>query len=367
MPGNAASLFHGGFDRSRFNSAEETLRQGLDAGEYTCAAYLVACHGATIVSGAMGRLSDEEQSPSAEFHTIFDVASLTKPIATATSLLKLVELGEISLDERVAAFLPEQRMEHLREVTLRHLATHTSGLPAWENLYSYSDSREEAIDRLFHVQLESRPGVEYRYSCLGYIVLGLVVEHVSTMPLDAFADEFIFAPLGMANTRFRPPQHLREKIARTANCEDRAEVKPCEVHDGNAWRLGGVAGNAGLFSTVEDVTAFAQMILSGGEYNGRRILTENSIQLMITNQLSSAIGGQGIGFFTKPNPMLAFGESLSEHVAGHTGFTGCSLLLDPTSLLSIVLLTNRVYKGRDASNYLRRRRLFHDVVASAIL
>lgn len=366
MPRNAASLFHSGFDPSQFKRAEDTLRQGLDAGEYTCAVYLVAYHGNTIVSGAIGCLSDEELGPSASLDTVFDVASLTKPIATATSLLKLVELGEISLDEKVTAFLPEPQMEHLRDVTLRHLVTHTSGLPAWRNLYSQSESREDAIDRLFRVHLESKPGTEYRYSCLGYIILGLVIEHVSGMPLDAFASESIFGPLGMSNTRFRPPERLWEKIARTANCEDRMEVKPGEVHDGNAWGLGGVAGNAGLFSTVEDIATFAQMILSGGWYNGRSILTENSVQLMVANQLPLAIGGQGLGFFTKPNPMLAFGESFSESVVGHTGFTGCSLLLDPASHLSVVLLTNRVYKNRDASNYLARRRLFHDIIASAI-
>lgn len=366
MPRNAASLFHSGFDQSRLQCAEDTLRQGLFSGEYTCAAYLVACHGNTVISGAIGCLSDEEYSPSAGLHTIFDVASLTKPMATATCLLKLVELGEVSLDEKVTAFLPNRNVDHLRDVTLRHLATHTSGLPAWENLYSHSESREDAINQLFRVKLQSKPGTQYRYSCLGYIILGLVIEHVSAMPLDTFASEFIFGPLRMANTRFKPPQHLWGTIARTANCEDRAEVRLGEVHDGNAWGLGGVAGNAGLFSTVEDVTTFAQMILFRGKYNGRRILTENSVQLMITNQLPAAIGGQGIGFFTKPNPMLGFGESFSAHVAGHTGFTGCSLLLDPTHLLSIVLLTNRVYTGRDASSYLRRRRLFHDIIASAI-
>lgn len=366
MPRNAASLFHSGFDQSRLQCAEDTLRQGLYSGEYTCAAYIVAYHGNTIISGAIGCLSNEKCSPSAGLHTVFDVASLTKPMATATCLLKLVELGEISLDEEVTAFLPKHNVEHLRDVTLRHLATHTSGLPAWENLYSHSESREDAINQLFRVQLQSKPGTQYRYSCLGYIILGLVVEHVSAMPLHTFASEFIFGPLGMANTRFRLPQHLWGTIARTANCEGRAEVRLGEVHDGNAWGLGGVAGNAGLFSTVEDVTTFAQMILFGGKYNGRRILTENSVQLMITNQLPATIGGQGIGFFTKPNPMLAFGESFSTRVAGHTGFTGCSLLLDPTYLLSIVLLTNRVYTGRNASSYLRRRRLFHDIIASAI-
>ena len=357
-----------GLDAKRLAEAEELLVSGLEAGEYTAAVYLVARHGKVAASGALGRLG-REGTPPAAIDSIFDVASITKPVATASSLLALVERGEIQLDQPVRDFFPERRLPHLSGVTVSHLAAHTSGLPAWRDLYSAAHSHEETIEQLFQTPLETLPGEKHVYSCLGYIMLGLVIERASGMSLAESAAETVFEPLGMADTGFNPPQEKSHRIARTANCTYRKGVLIGEVHDANAFAMGGISGNAGLFSTAPDLAAFAQTMLNGGEFEGTRILGARSVEMMLANQIAPSVGGQAYGFFVRPNGMLWYGDSFSNRVAGHTGYTGTSLLLDPEYDMFVILLTNRVCQSaaaEDAPDFLNRRRLFYEIIAAAV-
>ena len=355
-----------GLDEGRLDAARETLAKGLEAEEYTCAVYLVGRHGKIAACGAMGRLGGEEGDSPAAIDSIFDMASVTKPVATGASLMTLVDRGALHLNQPVTYFFPGRELPHLAGVTVKHLATHISGLPAWKALYSNDGTREGSIEELLRTPLENPVGEKFVYSCLGYIMLSLVIAQASGMPFEKYAAQSIFKPLGMKDSGFNPPKSKRNRIAKTAHSQLREGCLHGEVHDENANSMKGNAGNAGLFSTAPDIAVFAQMILNGGEFDGVRVLSPLAVKRMITNQINPSIGGQGYGFFTYPNDMVPMGDLFSNSSAGHTGFTGTSLLIDPENDMFLILLTNRVYRNRDGTEFMRRRRWFHNVVASAV-
>jgi CubicO group peptidase (beta-lactamase class C family) len=353
------------FDPHRLAQVRALVERGRDQGLYLGAAYQVIGRGAVVAEGTAGLAGEEPERP-VTAGTLFDLASLTKPMATATSVLILAERGEFHLEEEVTRFLPAEGPATLAGITLRHLLTHTSGLPAWRQYHS-RDLDGPAIHRLVRTQPRERPiGARYVYSDLGFILLGAVVEEVAGQPLERFAKEHIFAPLGMDATTYRPPGEWPAGIAAT-RCPDRKRVLIGEVHDGNCAAMGGVAGHAGLFSTVEEVGRFAAMSLAGGALEGSRILSPLAVRQMAANQLRPEVGGASLGWFTRPNGMLPAGDFLPGDCIGHTGFTGTSMVLAPSLDLAVVLLTNRVYQERDAADFLRFRRRFHNAVAGALM
>lgn len=367
MRAELADPIEANLDPEKLAAARELLDDGLEAREYTAAVYLVVRHGKAGACGALGRLGGRDDDPPAAIDSIFDMASVTKPVATASSLMVLVERGALHLNQPVTDFFPGQSLPHLSGVTVKQLATHTSGLPAWRDLFSQDGTREAAIEQLLHTPLENVPGTKHVYSCLGYIMLGLVIEQASGMPLGRFAAESIFKPLGMNDTGLNPVKAKADRIARTANSRGRDDrILIGEVHDENAHAMDGNSGNAGLFSTAPNLAIFAQMMLNGGESKGTRLLSPLSVKKMLTNRIDPSIGGQAYGFFVHPNEMLPYGDLFSDRSAGHTGFTGTSLLIDPEYDMLVILLTNRVLMNRDAPDFLKRRRLFHNIVASAV-
>jgi CubicO group peptidase (beta-lactamase class C family) len=295
--------------------------------------------------------------------TIFDMASVSKPI-TATLLLQCVEQGQLNLGMTVAYLLPEAKEAPVGPVTLRQLATHTSGLPAWKPLYKTAAA--SALEDILTTPLETEPGTRYVYCDLGYILLGEILARVTGKPLDRLAQERIFAPLGMTRTAYCPDASLHPEIAATANCSWReGRILIGEVHDANAHSLGGVAGHAGLFSTAPDMARFGRALLNASS-DLPSILGPRARQLAAANQIDPAIGGHSIGWFTPPNGMLPWGDLLSSQTFGHTGFTGTLLMMDPETDLILLLLTNRVYQPIEGSGVLRLRRLFANLVAGAI-
>lgn len=355
-----------GLDKERLQAAEETLRKGLGT-EYTAAVYMVGRHGKIAGCGAMGRIGGEESDPEVGLDAMFDMASVTKPVATAASLMALVDRGGLHMGQPLVDFFPERNLPHLSDIRIRHLATHISGLPAWKPLYNNGGTKEGSIEELLQKTPLANPvGKVYSYSCLGYITLGLIIEKVAGMPLEQFARQNVFEPLGMKDSGHNPSPSLKDRIVKTAFSQYREGILHGEVHDENANSLHGNSGNAGLFSTAGDIAIFAQMIMNGGEFDGTRVLSPLAVKRMITNQIDPAIGGQGFGFFTYPNDMVPSGDLFSDSSAGHTGFTGTSLLIDPANDMFLILLTNRVYKDRDGARFMRRRRWFHNIVASAV-
>jgi CubicO group peptidase (beta-lactamase class C family) len=348
----------------RLARVDAVVRTGLEARLYTAAAYALvrAAEGAAV--SAFGSLLEPAGRPVTP-ETLFDLASLTKPIATASSVLALAEDGEFHLGEEVGRFLPLPGADPLEGVTLRHLLTHTSGLPAWCRYHSQELGREEILRRTRATERERPIGARFVYSDLGYILLGAVVEAVTGKSLADFARARLFEPLGMVDTTFCPAETLRDRIADT-RCPDRGRVLVGEVHDGNANAMGGIAGHAGLFSTVLDVARFARMLLRGGRGEGCRVLGPLTVGAMSRNALGPQVGGCSFGWFTPPNGMLPAGDFLPGDAFGHTGFTGTSIVVVPSLDLAAIWLTNRVTSESDGGDFLRLRRRFHNAVAGAL-
>ena len=288
--------------------------------------------------------------------TVFDLASLTKPIVVATLCLQLAETGELSLNTPVHTYLPQFRHP---DITLLHLLTHTSGLPAWLPVYLRVASRSEVVESLGKVPLESRPGKRAVYSCLGYILLGELLANITDKPLNALAQSRIFAPLNMEQTRFNPPPAWRVRCAATEDSNSferrmvnyqrydwREGVIVGEVHDENAHFLDGVSGNAGLFSTTTDLGKFCKMLMSGGG----KILRSESVSAMC--QVYPAVGER-----------RAIGWSVPEDgTLYHTGFTGTSMRICLRRKLAAILLTNRVHPDAERQGIMAFRNRLHEIV-----
>lgn len=338
------------------------VQAGLDEGVYQAAVLLVARYGAVGYEAAFGSLMPG--GPPTQPDTLFDLASLTKP-CVAAALLTLVEDGKLSLTQSVAEILPEARGTAIAPVTMKQLATHTAGLPAWKPLHEAGSTVERQIAEILRTPLQHPAGTRYEYSDLGYILLGGIIARASGMELNRYLHERIFAPLGMEDTGYRPPTALHGRIAPTAHSNLRPGAMLIgEVHDENASASGGVSGHAGLFGTAPDLAVFANALLDHGD--GPRLLSLPSLRLVQTNQIPPEIGGHSIGWFTPPNPLLSRGDLLSEETFGHTGFTGTLIVCDPAFDLVVILLTNRVMAGRDGRGIRQVRQRVLNAVASAV-
>lgn len=281
--------------------------------------------------------------------TIFDLASLTKPIVTASLIQWLVERGALDLDDPVARYLPAFGVGGKEAVSVRQLLEHTGGLPIVNSLRDYQDGPERAFERVFAQRLENAPGQNYLYGDLSYIVLGALVERLAGERLDALAKRVLFEPLGMRETGYLPPHAELSRIAPTEIADERpVPLIHGEVHDPRAWLLGGVAGNAGLFSTADDVARFARMLLGEGELDGVRVLSRASVQeLTRPEHVPGAVRTPGWDVTSAYSK--ARGRSLSARAFGHGGYTGTSLWIDPGLDLFVAFLSNRVHPKPEKS------------------
>ena len=307
-------------------------------------------HDGILFEQAYGARSLLPERTPMERSTVFDLASLTKPIATATSILILVERGKVSLDAPAALYVPEFGRYGKGGITLRHLLTHTSGLPAETLLSSFEHGRGAAMRNVYDILPKSRPGEKFIYSDVGFLVLEEVVRRVTGEELDAFADANIFEPLRMNETTFRPEGELRDRAAPTELRE--GEWIQGDVHDPRAWKLGGVAGNAGLFSTASDLARFSRALLDGGTLDGARVLSPKSVQALFARH--DVPGGvRALGWDVQSAFSSNRGDSLSLRAVGHGGYTGTSLWIDPAKDLFVIVLSNRVHPdGHGAVNAL---------------
>ena len=341
----------------------------IAAGQLPGAVVHVARSGKLVWSRAYGKRALEPAPEPMTTETLFDLASLTKVVATATSVMVLVDRGLVRLGDPVARYVPEFAVNGKRAITVEQLLIHRSGLIADNELRDYEEGPAKAIENLWRLSPIAAIGSRFIYSDVNYIVLGELVRRVSGKPLDQFAEEAIFAPLGMSSTGFNPLQRVGAVIgSRTAPTEKRgggalvpstgerqgegeARWMRGEVHDPRAWLLGGVAGHAGLFSTAGDLSIYCQMILNGGVYQGQRVLSPLAVRRMIEGRPSGGNGADGVvrglgwdlftGFSSNRGDLFPIGS------VGHTGFTGTSLWIDPTSETFVVFLSNRVHPRLD--------------------
>ncbi|MBO3801182.1 MAG: serine hydrolase [Thermoproteota archaeon] len=297
--------------------------------------------------------------------TLFDLASLTKSLATSIIVMKLVEEGSISLKEKASSVIKEFRNSEKDEIRIWHLLTHTSGLPAWEPLYRGHKGRE-IIEASINAFLHGKPGERFVYSDLGYIVLMEIAERVTGKSFNKLFNEFVVEPLELKNTMFNPPSELKDNVAATEDCKWRGKLLVGEVHDENAYALGGVSGHAGLFSNALEIAKIAQMLLNKGSYGEKEILSEESVETMTKDWISYIGGGYGLGWvINDTNEPCSAGELMSREAFGHTGFTGTSVWVDPKKELIVVLLTNRVHPSRSNNLIIEFRPKIHNLIVAS--
>lgn len=322
-----------------------------------------------LVVHPFGHMSYAAKSPVVKADTIYDLASLTKPIVTTTAIMMLSADGQVDLDAPISRYLPPWKNAPnpgwLKEITIRELLLHASGLPAYREFFKTAVNGMELHKLLYSENLVSAPGTKIEYSDLGFIILGDIVERLTGQTLDLYARDNIFEPLGMRNSYFNPPVGLRTRIAPAQNdTAYRKRQLHGEVDDANASVLGGIAGHAGLFSSAGDVAAFAQMMLNGGIYAQQRILPRASIA-QFTERVNVGDSARTLGWDV-PTGDSSSGHYFSASTYGHNGFTGTSIWIDPQKNLFVVLLTNRVNPSAANDKIRQVRPALHDAILQGL-
>jgi serine-type D-Ala-D-Ala carboxypeptidase len=361
--------------RDSFQQVSHLLRHAVAADHFPGAVLVVGYQGEVVYEEAVGAAALLPSARRMTVDTVFDLASLTKPIATATALMLLVEAGEVKLDTPIDAYGAALRRPGSDSPTLRQLLSHCSGLPAWRPYYREIDAtwpppdRRRAVYAAVHQEpLITSPGTSVQYSDVGFILLGEVVETVTDMPLDEFCRRKIFAALPVEGLGFRNRTRLQptdRPFASTENCPWRGRVLNGEVHDENAWIMGGVAGHAGLFGTARQLWGFAQSLLEG--LQGRAWLVSTPTLWAFTTRQGIPAGSTWTLGWDTPTPgRSSAGQYVSPTAFGHLGYTGTSLWIDPAQQVIVALLTNRVHPSRQREGIRAFRPLIHDAVMRAL-
>lgn len=352
-------------------AARQALRRAVDDGAFPGAVYAVGWRNRLLAHNAVGHTTYAPDAPALRPDALFDVASMTKVVATTTVAMQAVERGWLRLDYPVQSLVPEFRGEGKGAVTVAHLLTHSSGLPSYVEFFRDIDpeavgeaGRSEILERIHATPLEAEPGSRYAYSDLGVILLGEVLDRALGESFAAFARREVFAPLGMDDTLWNPPAALRPRIPPTEEDPWRGRLVHGEVHDENAFAMGGVAPHAGLFSTAHDLSVFAQTMLNLGTYDHTRILSRASVDRWRRRQEIVAGSSRALGWDTA-FPGDRWGM-FSREAYGHTGFTGTSMWIDPERELFVILLTNRVHPTRENRRHIQARIDFHTAVVAAV-
>jgi len=353
-----------------FNILEQAIAQRAFPG----ASIAITHNGKIVALKGFGRFTYEPDSPRVSAESIFDLASVSKVVATTSMAMILYQRGLLDLDAPVISVVPEFAGEvaRRREITCRMLLAHSSGLPAHEKLYLRAQSREELIRAAVRVPLIADPGTQAEYSDIGFIVLGLALERVAGEPLDVFCQREVFGPLGMSQTAFNPPAAWKSRIPPTADDRTfRKRIIQGEVYDENASVMGGVSPQAGVFSTAFDTALFAEAMLSGGtpivrpEIIRPKIVRPETLAVFARREISPAGTSRALGWDTPSKPSQS-GKYFSAASFGHLGYTGTSLWIDPKRQLSVTLLTNRTWPDGSNRAIKEVRPRFHDAVCEAL-
>ena len=354
-----------GVSPQRLEKLDAITLEHIEKKQFPGAVILVARKGGIVYRKAFG---DRTVSPSPspmEPDTIFDMASLTKIMPTAAAIMILVEEGRIALSDPVSKHLNRFSQYGKHRVTVRQLLTHYSGLRPSLSLKTQWSGYETAIARACGERLAARPGARFKYSDINYVVLGELVRVISGDHLDAFSRKRIFEPLGMKDTSFNPGERMNSRIAPTERHQ--GKLLHGRVHDPTARRMGGCAGHAGLFSTADDVARYGQMILNGGVYDGRRILSPLGVLQMTTPQSPTGKAIlRGLGFDIHSRYHAPRGDLFPVGSFGHSGFTGTSLWIDPYTETLVVILTSRLHPGGRGDAVPFRKRVASVVAASIV-
>jgi CubicO group peptidase (beta-lactamase class C family) len=365
------SMLSQSFERQdeQFQRAFDVLRSGIDQHAFPGAAVAVTHQGQLIAYKGLGHFTYDKSSPAVQAETVYDLASVTKVIATTTACMILYDRGLFKLDQPLLELLPgfaddssEQIDARRQKITVRILLAHSSGLPAYIKLFQTAHNKDELLAQALRVPLAAAPGSRAEYSDIGFILLGQALEKLSGEPLDQFCRRELFAKLNLAHTCFNPPAGLKPAIPPTEDDRTfRHRLIQGEVNDENAYVMGGVAGHAGCFSTALDVSVFAQCMLQGGS----PLVKKETLEIFTRRQDSPHGTSRALGWDTPSQPSQS-GRYFSSRSYGHLGYTGTSLWIDPDRQLSITLLTNRTWPDRGSQSIKQIRPAFHDAVIEAL-
>jgi CubicO group peptidase (beta-lactamase class C family) len=347
----------------QFHRAFSILQSGIEQRAFPGAAAAVTHQGKLIACKGLGHFT-YETSPAISADTIYDLASVTKVVATTTACMILYDHGRLKLEQPVVELLPAFASDDVRrqQVTLRMLLAHSSGLPAYIKLFQTARNKTELLTQALQVQLTADPGTRAEYSDIGFILLGEILERLSGQPLDRLCHTEIFTKLGLFHTIFNPPEALKRAIPPTENdLAFRHRLIQGEVNDENASVMGGVAGHAGCFAPAADVSEFAHCLLLGGT----PLVNKKTLEIFTRRETYPAGTSRALGWDTPSHPSQS-GKFFSPNAYGHLGYTGTSLWIDPDRPLSVTLLTNRTWPDRSAQAIKQIRPAFHDAIVEAL-
>jgi serine-type D-Ala-D-Ala carboxypeptidase len=366
-----------GLDSGILSQADRIIESAIDNNETPGAVLIVLRNGTIVFRKAYGNRRILPTIEPMDVNTIFDLASITKPVATATSVMILVDRGLIRLSDPVSMYIPEfqpwknEDENRTREIRIIHLLTHTSGLPAYAPVEVLSQkyghpAPDGVMEYLKDVDRRAAPGTSFTYSCPNFITLQRIVENVSGQSLAEFSRENIFEPLGMNNTFYVPDSSVFPSIAPTELLAG-GELLVGTVHDPLARvMMGCISGNAGLFSTADDLAVFATMMLQNGFYNDVRIISPDAVRAMTHVPSGFEEFGRGLGWDIYSAYASNKGDLFGENAYGHSGYTGTSIVIDPDTGLAVILLTNRVHPD-DKASVVRLRSLIANIVAASVI
>ena len=331
-----------------FEQVHRLVLQGLEQGAYPCAALAVGIGPKTYLKETYGGCTE---------HTLFDMASVSKILGPTMIAFRFMEEGKLRLYDCVGDFFPEAP-EDKRDITIAQLMTHTSGIPAFFMLSDFASDPDDAVRAILTHPLAQESGIGPIYSCMGYILLGKILEKIGQAPLDVLAERYVFGPMEMKHTGYHPEG---EDIAPTERDPETGELIQGVVHDENSRFLKGISANAGVFSDLEDMITFTKMLALGGvTERGEAYLSP----AMVNRTPHSTGEYRGLGFNLAGSPKNFLGDLMSSRSFGHTGFTGTSFAVDPETGLWVVLLTNRVCPTRANIKVIRLRTLVHNAAAA---
>ena len=329
-----------GMDATRLNLVDDLVQEGLGQDKMPGCVVVIGRREGIAFRRAYGFRQLQPEKIDMTVDTVFDLASLTKPIATATSVMTLIQQGKLDSNATVATYLPEFAQNGKETITIRHLLTHTGGLIADNSMSDYVEGVDEAFARIYGLKPTAAPGESFTYSDVGFIVLGQVVKAVSGKDMHEFSREHIFKPLHMTETGYLPNDELKARAAATEQRD--GHWMQGEVHDPRAFALNGIAGHAGLFSTANDLARYATMMLNGGQLHDVQILEEATYKLM-TTAVDIPRGRRTLGWDSKTGYSSNRSDLMSSHAFGHGGFTGTGIWIDPVQNLYVIFLSNRVH------------------------
>ena len=362
----------GNVDMEHLKGVDAVIADSIKEKVIPGAVLLVGRGDQTVYRKAYGNRAIEPSVEPMTEDTIFDLASLSKPVGTATSIMILADRGKIDVDAPAAKYVPAFGSNVKDKVTVAQLLLHRGGLIADNSLKDYTDDPEESMRKILDLKLKYEPGTDYIYSDMSFAVLGEIVRAVSGKPLNEFAAEALFKPLGMKDTTYLPPASWLPRIAPTERTKDpktgEQTVLRGVVHDPRAQKLGGFAGHAGVFGTADDLARYCRMLLRGGELDGKRILSAKTVEEMTkTRCMPDGSNCRTYGFDVDTKLSAPRGERFEKGTTfGHTGYTGTMMWIDPKSECYVILLTNRVHP-QDKGSVTQLRRKVSTIAAEALL